>query len=140
MRANDNGSTRHHRPRLSMSTVPRLSEPAVQRSGYLIAFTVVAHTIGVILMGSKALVALVTGEVSIPNAATGVPLVIHQPLPLGLYITGLVLTAVFSGICIHVYLHAKKPAGALWWARMGVFVLGLGCTLGGVILAMVARP
>lgn len=119
-----------------MSTMPRLSEPAVERSRYLIVFAVVAHTIGVILMGSKAVVALVTGEVSIPNAATGVPLVIHQALPLGLYITGLALTAVFSGICIHVYLHAKKPAGVLWWARTGVFVLGLSSTLGGVILAM----
>lgn len=119
-----------------MPTTPHLSEPAVQRSRYLVAFAVVAHTIGVILMGSKALVALVTGEVSIPNAATGVPLVIHQALPLGLYITGMALTAVFSGICIHVYLQAKKPAGALWWARTWVFVLGLGTTLAGVILGM----
>jgi len=123
-----------------MSTLSRSSEPAVERSRYLVAFAVVAHTIGVILMASKALVALVTGEVSIPNAATGVPLVIHHALPLGLYITGLVFTAVFSGICVHIYLHAKKPTGALWWARVGVFVLGLGSTLGGVILAMVAKP
>ncbi|MDO9134177.1 hypothetical protein [Hydrogenophaga sp.] len=122
-----------------MSTIPRLSEPAVERSRYLVAFAVVAHTIGVILMASKALVALVTGEVSIPNAATGVPLVIQQALPLGLYIAGLALTAVFSGICIHVYLQAKKPAGALWWARTGVFVLGLGSTLAGVIVAMAAQ-
>lgn len=122
-----------------MSTTNHLSEPSVQRSRYLVAFAVVAHTIGVMLMGSKALVALITGEVSIPNAATGVPLVIHQALPLGLYITGLALTAVFSGICIHVYLQAKKPAGALWWARTGAFVLGLGTMLGGVILAMAAQ-
>jgi len=122
-----------------MSAQHHLSEPTVQRSRYVVAFAVVAHTISVILMGSKALVALVTGEVAIPNAATGVPLVIHQTLPLGLYTMGLTLTAFFSGICIHVYLQGKKPAGALWWARTGVFVLGLGCTLGGVILAMVAQ-
>lgn len=121
-----------------MSTIPRLSEPVVHRSRYLVAFAVVAHTIGVILMASKAMVALVTGEVAIPNAATGVPLVIHQALPLGLYIAGLALTAVFSGISIHVYLQAKKPSGVLWWARTGVFVLGMGSTLGGVILAMAA--
>lgn len=133
------GNTTYTALARAMPTTTRLPEPSVERSRYVVAFAVVAHTIGAILMTSKALVALVTREVSIPNAATGVPLVIHQALPLGLYITGLVLTAAFSGICIHVYLHAKKPVGALRWARMGVFVVGLGCTLAGVIVAMVAQ-
>ena len=140
MRANDNGSHRFlNRSRPPMSTLPRASDTTVERSRFVVAFAVLAHSIGAILMTSKAMVALVTGEVSVPNAATGIPLVIRQALPLGLYIAGLLLTAVFSGICIHVYLRAKKPTGALRWTRMGVFVLGLSTTLAGVIVAMVAQ-
>lgn len=122
-----------------MQPASRNPEPPVERSRFVVAFAVAAHSIGVIWTSAQALVALATGEVAVPNAATGIPLVIRQPVPLGLYISGLALTAVFSGICIHVYLHGKKPAGALRWARMGVFALGLSATLAGVIMAMVVQ-
>lgn len=119
-----------------MTTLPDPTLPEVQRSRVFIVCAVLAHTVGVVLMASKALVTLITGEAAIPNAATGVPLVIQQPLPLGLYAAGLALTAAFSAISIHIYLCGKKPAGALWWARAAVFGVGLAATLAGVILAM----
>lgn len=122
---------------MPMTAPPDPTQPEVQRSRVLIVCAVLAHTVGFVLVASKALVTLITGEAAIPNVATGVPLVIHHPLPLGLYAAGLVLTAAFTAISTHIYLCGKKPAGALWWSRAAVFaVVGLAAALSGVILAM----
>lgn len=112
------------------------THPEIERSKLRIVLSVIAHSIGMVMIGSDVLVSLVLGEASIPNAATGVPLVMRTPLALGLYDTGMLLTAVFSALSIYIYLHGKKPSGGLWWARAGVFVLALVTTIAGVLLAL----